>query len=373
MPFHSSIFFETTYFSDYILVPHKSIHTVRKTLEQRGFTFSHSAAAYVSEHSPSSPVTPRHPLQSSPGNPFNFTSSLTAPPSTPPATNIDELQTQTFAKLKRAGIVPSVDRSIRLVSCAGRKETNPALDTELRDDLLQILLATCPGTPPPPSPDRTQPAAGIPHFSTRFLSLTLTSDEPISLLLESSLLSNPNLSLSSTLLFSQSSTTSLGIPTEAAAAAAAAAPDSGAQKDVLIPITLDLRDLPLEATGIVCGVAGRLVQGASHHQTKGKHRHQEAEETLSPKTTAIDTLRRGLPPALRADDDDDDSSAPKADLKHVPEEVVLQKAVLDEELQDEDEGLEISFLSTARAGTVIVRERELERAVRALRIGEEMV
>jgi hypothetical protein len=122
----------------------------------------------------------------------------------------------------------------------------------------------------------------------------------------------------------------------------------------------------------VCGVAGRLAQGATHHQTKGKYRHEEAEETLSPKTTAIDKLRRGLPP-LGADNDDEDPSAPKADLKHVPEGVVVQKAVLDEEYQDEDEVLEISFLSTARAGTVIVRERELERAVRALRIGEEMV
>ena len=29
--------------------------------------------------------------------------------------------------------------------------------------------------------------------------------------------------------------------------------------DVLIPIILDLRTLPIESTGIVCGVAGRLV------------------------------------------------------------------------------------------------------------------
>jgi hypothetical protein len=28
-----------------------------------------------------------------------------------------------------------------------------------------------------------------------------------------------------------------------------------------VPITLDLRQLPLESTGIVCGVASRLVEG----------------------------------------------------------------------------------------------------------------
>ena len=33
----------------------------------------------------------------------------------------------------------------------------------------------------------------------------------------------------------------------------------GARDDYLIPITLNLEPLPLEATGIVCGVSGRLV------------------------------------------------------------------------------------------------------------------
>lgn len=33
----------------------------------------------------------------------------------------------------------------------------------------------------------------------------------------------------------------------------------GNRKNQLIPITLDLRGLPVESTGIVCGVAGRLV------------------------------------------------------------------------------------------------------------------
>jgi len=35
----------------------------------------------------------------------------------------------------------------------------------------------------------------------------------------------------------------------------------GNKEDVLVPIILDLRNLPTESTGIVCGIAGRLVGG----------------------------------------------------------------------------------------------------------------
>jgi len=245
---------------------------------------------------------------------------------------------RTFSKLKLAGIVPSVDRTIRLISSAARRETNPILDAQLRDDLLQILLATCPRTS---DTDNQRTPNEAPDLSTRFLSLTLTSEEPISLLLESSLLSNPNLSLSSTLLFSQSST-SIN-PAEGMA--------SEAGKDVLIPIILDLRDLPLEATGIVCGVAGRLAQGTawnsshpSHHRQE-KGQHMEEEGSLSPKPTTVD-----------------------GDSSQSGHQMEAGKKTS----ESRDEAVEISFLSTARAGTVIVRERELERAIRALEGGNEM-
>lgn len=65
----------------------------------------------------------------------------------------------------------------------------------------------------------------------------------------------------------------------------------------LVPITLDLRDLPAESTGIVCGVAGRLLGETSEG---------------------------------------------------------FQKPV------------EMSYLSTALAGTVMVQEKELDRALDAL-------
>lgn len=74
----------------------------------------------------------------------------------------------------------------------------------------------------------------------------------------------------------------------------------GSKEDVLIPIVLDLRGLPVDSTGIVCGVAGRLVGN-----TKGG-------------------------------------------------------------LTDNMEAVEMSYLSTARAGTVMVAEDDIDRAVAAL-------
>jgi hypothetical protein len=75
----------------------------------------------------------------------------------------------------------------------------------------------------------------------------------------------------------------------------------GSKDDILIPIVLDLRPLPIESTGIVCGVAGRLVGGT----------------------------KLGL-----------------------------------------DNAVEMSYLSTAKSGTVTVSEAELERALNALREGQ---
>jgi len=74
----------------------------------------------------------------------------------------------------------------------------------------------------------------------------------------------------------------------------------GNKDDVLIPIILDLRGLPVESTGIVCGVAGRLVGGTKGICSGG------------------------------------------------------------------DGAVEMSYLSTARAGTVMVAENDISRAVAAL-------
>jgi hypothetical protein len=211
-----------------------------------------------------------------------------------------------------------MDRSIRLVICAGHKDSqsNGRFEAQLRDDLLQVLLSTSPApTPPSPSTFRLRPplclgithhkeedsAPATPDFSTRFLSLTLTDTEPISVLLEHRLLPRLGRSL-------------LG---------------SRGDEDVLVPITLDLRELPLEASGIVCGVAGRLAQG-----------------------TKTQWLGQGSPVESPNGKERSSGGGGGAD--------------------PDGGGTEISFLSTARAGTVIVKESELDRAMRALEEGAEV-
>lgn len=236
-----SIFFITTYYSDYILVPQRSRAQVVSALEARGFVFEASNSSYTSQ---------AYTHRSSPSS-SSFEHTL---PGTPPPASISELQTRTFATLKKHSIVPTVDRSIRLVQCSARKDSSrgsSSTSDKLKLGLIRALVS--------------QP---------KFLSLTLTDEEDASLLLEKQTIPFFGPEDDSVLLGSS----------------------DGAE--VHVPIILDLRMLPLESTGIVCGVAGRLVGGT----------------------------RMGFLDAV-----------------------------------------EMSYLSTARAGTVMVAEPELERALGALR------
>lgn len=215
---------------------------VVQALENRGFAFEKSSDSYVN---PSA----HHHRHASSTSSFSTAGSPTTPPTT-----VNELQRRTFALLNRHQIVPLVDREIRLVQRAGRRG-NP--QSSATDEIgIQIGLTKC-----------------LVHQPS-FLSLTLTTDEAASMLLEKSLVSNFYIGSDNVLL--------------------------GSAEDELIPITLDLGSLSFEATGIVCGVAARLI---------------------------------GEPNSLRP--------------------------------------VEMSYLSTAKAGTVMVNERDLEQAMQALRVGED--
>ena len=158
--------------------------------------------------------------------------------------------------------MPSADESLRLLHCAGHRDpraVSSEVNLKLQVNLMRCLL------------DRPN-----------FLSLTLTDTDPFSILLEASLLTSLSYGVQNVDFL------------------------MGSKTDILRPIMLDLRSLPLEATGIVCGVAGRLAEGTS-------------ESVLSGMGT-----------------------------------------------EGGNGAVEMSFLSTARAGTVIVSEEELERAVKAL-------
>ena len=206
---------------------------------------------------------------------------MDGPPRTPPPSNLDELQVRTFSLLKRHNIVPTVDPNIRLIQCAGSKDTlNNGRSTH--GVQLQLGLVKCFVQQP------------------RFLSLTLTDTEPASLLIEKRLLSN----------FRSDDVVLLG-----------------SRNDVLIPITLDLNRLPLESTGIVCGVAGRLVGATTTTTTT------ETPPRSSPLNTTTAAGGGG------------DVGGRKEDTF---------PALID-----------MSYLSTARAGTVMVGEGELESAMEA--------
>ncbi|CAI7624492.1 unnamed protein product [Penicillium bialowiezense] len=284
-----SIFFISTYFSDYIMVPMQSKASVMNALESTGFQFDDETAAFVS---PLSPTTEKR-------------LSDLIPPRTPPPSTLAELQSRTFATLHNRQITPSVDSSLRLVQCAAHHEYHSSESSMsiLRDALTTVLVVDNP----------------------RFLSLTLASLDPAaSLLLEKRLL--PRFARHGD--YEDGSGLLLG-----------------SKEDHLIPITLDLRDLPLEASGIVCGVAGRLA---------------EAARPLSPSPSALSSassVTGSVPRLFESFGTRLTEPTPAhnlAPLSHLPANV-------------EGEAVEISFLSTARAGTIIVGEHELMRAVAELR------
>lgn len=223
------IFFITTYYSDFILVPTKDRQTVVQALLSRGFEFSEDEAAFVSPQAHS-----RGPSigSSSSGG------SNQLPPSTPPPSNAAELQTRTFELLRKRRVVPYVEPGLSVVLCSGRDlemeqmtdfggggrrgraplSRRPTgnghacrswldhVDTQLYTSLISVLA-----------------------LQPRFLSMTLAQEDPPSILLDKAHLS----------VFGDSVV--------------------GDTEGDLVPIFLDLEHLPLEATGIVSGVAGRLV------------------------------------------------------------------------------------------------------------------
>ena len=236
-----------------------------------------------------------------------------------------------------------MDRSLRLVQCAAhRPYTSDASSISiLRDALITSLVVDQP----------------------RFLSLTLTAADPAaSLLLEKRLLPR---------FFPSSSNSSAGGGDDSASENSATDDESGlllgSKDDILVPIMLDLRSLPLQATGIVCGVASRLAE-ATHTTTSG----QTEVANLSSSSTSIAALSSTNTNSSSFDSyvkavfssSADSSTETVAKKQHAltPSTHRLQPD-FDTSL---NAAVEISFLSTARAGTILVGEHELQRAVEAL-------
>ncbi|XHF99231.1 hypothetical protein AWENTII_002736 [Aspergillus wentii] len=298
-----SIFFISTYFSDYIIVPLRSKTQVIEALEKRGFQFEISTEAFIN-------INPNQNNCFSPGS--RSPSSLGSPPATPLPSTVDELQTRTFASLRKNHIIPSVDKGLRLVQCAAHHpySSEASSISILRDALTTALVVDKP----------------------RFLSLTLTAADPAaSLLLEQRLL--PRFSSDPTSGTEPDDETSLLL---------------GSKEDILVPIMLDLRKLPLEATGIVCGVASRLAEAT----------HTPDEDRLSRSVDSFSYFDSSFKPV---NGNYGGPVQPPASTPVTPSTHHLQP-----DLDASLDAVEISFLSTARAGTIIVGEHELNRAVDAL-------
>ncbi|KAK7708621.1 hypothetical protein SLS64_006723 [Diaporthe eres] len=208
-----SIFFITTYYSDFLIVPSRSRQNVVQALFEQGFECSEdSSSSFVS------PVASSH------------TRGLSQESDNPPS-NAAELQMRTFKLLKKHNVVAHTEPDLRLIHCSGKdvsqleSYSRPSrsyagngnhrksswvdkVDTKFYTSLIAALVS--------------QP---------RFLSVTLAEEDEPSLLIDRCLLETFGDSL-------------IG-PTDAD----------------LTPILLDLVDLPFEATGIVAGVAGKLVEG----------------------------------------------------------------------------------------------------------------
>lgn len=210
------IFFITSYWSDFILVPLKARSRVISALEDRGFVFEaeeNGEAGHMTN--PASPLMhPHHRDISASSSDFPPT------PSTPPPATVPELQVKTFKTLAKNNIDPSIEEGLILVTCAGSKDsTADSQATSFTEGKLQHGLLKC------------LTSAAPPHF----LSITLTDTESASVTLDKNLLHH----------FANEGEDLL----------------LGKDGPEQVAVTFDLSKLPEQSTGIVCGVASRLIDG----------------------------------------------------------------------------------------------------------------
>jgi len=216
------IFFITTYYSDFILVPTKDRQSVVTALLTRGFVFQEDESSFRSPG----------PLSHNRG-PSTSSSRSDPPPSTPPPTNVAELQIRTFETLKKRDVVPYTIPDLQLIQCSGREKSSATTNYGSRPPLTRTQTGNGAHSPSWVDTVDTKLYTGLVSAlvsQPKFLSITLAQDDAPSLLLDKSLLP----------IFGDSLV--------------------GDTEGNLVPIFLDLVSLPFEATGIVSGVAGRLVQ-----------------------------------------------------------------------------------------------------------------
>lgn len=206
------IFFITSYSSDYIIVPYASRGRVIHALQNRGFVFEAQRNGEAIEMTDSMSAKVQGQNESSDGG-----HDLPLPQDDG---DMIELRKRTIETLQSYSIAPQADSSMHLVTCSGVKDSNATASAmNYSEGKVQLGVTKCLTATPPPN----------------FFSLTLTDTEPASLTLERRLISYFHNEGEDLLL--------------------------GKDGPEQIAITLDLKQLPLTSTGIVCGVASCLKEG----------------------------------------------------------------------------------------------------------------
>ena len=209
------IFFISTYYSDFIMAPTKEKLNVVGALQTKGYELSDNESDFIS------PAAAGHTRTSSDSS---------SAPRTPPPSNEDELQTRAFELLRKRKIEPYVVAGLELVQCSGREVSQHSDMYNRRPSASRYTNGRSPGWVDNVDTKLYTCMVSALVSQPRFISITLAQDDPPSLLIDRTLLS----------IFGDSLV--------------------GDTDSKHVPIFLDLVSLPSEVTGIVCGVAGKLVQ-----------------------------------------------------------------------------------------------------------------
>jgi hypothetical protein len=221
------IFFITTYYSDFILAPTKERVRIIDALSSKGFEL-------LEDNSFINRASFSYGGSGSGGGSGNGSSKVRFTAPDQPPDNVAELQRKTFELLQKRNVAPSLEPGLELLLCGGRDVSQLAGRYAYYESLTRRKSSI-------PEPRRVTWADGVDSrlfncivsalaSQPRFLSVTLAQDDPPSVLMDKKLLS----------MFGDSVV--------------------GDFESTLIPIFLNLENLPSEVTGVVSGVAGRLVQ-----------------------------------------------------------------------------------------------------------------
>ncbi|KAK6461899.1 hypothetical protein DFJ63DRAFT_206127 [Scheffersomyces coipomensis] len=198
-----SLFFLSSHFNDIVLIPYIFKEKVINILTKKNFEFSDISNSYIMTSNDYSPLSINSPT-SQDNQEYNI--------------DIDEeydskiLENKTFKLFKQANIKPIINRNVKLLLTGARAG-------EVNNSILKTakILSSFDSIPD-------------------YFAITRTSINEVSLILPKSTKLRTKMGFDSKNII-------------------------GSTQDIIIPITIDFSTLPLDSTGIVAGVASKLING----------------------------------------------------------------------------------------------------------------